>query len=290
MIQNCIDIIEYHCTKEELVSLARTLHNAYDPFLFDVKIWSIIERVFPEFLYTKIEKYKYEVVSHEIINHLVMKYYPGECTIKYNLIKKYLMRENEISTFEMKVGNSRLDIGRINGKSYAYEIKTELDTLEKLEKQISDYSLVFDFVYIVIHPKHFSKVKESIPTHCGIITYNLSDEGCKFSFRKKALLNTKIDKFSQLAVLTVKELERIMKDAGEIHIPKTREGKTQCITSILGDKEVNALFKRAIKRRFNKKWIYLQNNFSKIHPIDIQVFFKTQADPYWVYYKNSSIV
>ncbi|WP_313799062.1 sce7726 family protein [Cytobacillus sp.] len=290
MLKDCIEIIE-NCLKEDEISkISRTLYGMYDPFLLDIKIWSIIEENLPKEIFNKIKHFRNTLVGHSIINELVIKYFPGEITIKYNFIKKYLNRINEISTFELNVGSSRLDIGRINGKSIAYEIKTELDTLDKLEKQINDYSKVFEYIYIIIHPCHYKKTIEMIPNYCGIITYNLSKNSCRFHFKKKALKNNYIDPKEQIITLTKKELNWALKQLGEITFPEDRMLLEEYILTKYSQNKINTLFKKILKKRYNEKWEHLCENFVQIMPIDVQSFFSTQADPYWVYYKNSSIV
>lgn len=290
MLTECMDIIENSLDREEIKKISRILYGLYDPFLLDQKIWTVIEEVFPTEVYKKIEHYKSSIVGHDIVNGLVLKNFPGEITIKYHFIKNYLNKFDEITTFELNIGTSRLDIGRVNGKSIAYEIKTELDSLEKLEKQLNDYSKVFEYIYVIIHPHHLEKVKKIVPQHCGIITYNLVDNSCKFTFRKKAEKNKNICTSEQLKTMTKKELDWVLKQFKSIVVPSNRAEKEKIICNNYHPQKVNTLFKKVLKRRYSTKWEYLCDKFVQILPIDIQVFYSTQADPYWIYYKNSSIV
>ncbi|MBO8163906.1 MAG: sce7726 family protein [Brevibacillus sp.] len=290
MQKDCVSIIESHFTPEEISLLTRTLYSSYQPFQLDVHIWEVIKKVLPSDVYYKIEPFRKSVVGHKIVNDLVIKHYPGECTIKYHFIKNYLNRKDEVSTFEMNVGASRLDIGRINGKSYAYEIKTELDSLDKLDKQIQDYSQVFEFVYVVVHTKHLPKVFELVPESCGIISFRQVGNAWKFHPRRKATRNGNIDPVAQLYCLTSKELDQMMKLAGIKVTLKGRDSKEGMLLHHLSPKKINHLFKTIIKKRFQKRWEHIGKNFEKINPIDLQIFFRTEADPYWVYYKNSSML
>ncbi|CEG29819.1 sce7726 family protein [Bacillus sp. B-jedd] len=290
MLKDCMEIIENKLNYEELQKLSRTLYGLYDPFLLDLKIWSLIQETLPKETFDHIEPFKNKLVGHAIVNELVIKYFPGEITIKYNFIKNYLNRINEVTTFELNVGSSRLDIGRINGKSIAYEIKTELDSLDKLDKQIKDYSKVFEYVYIIIHPIHYNKAAAIIPSHCGIITYNLKRDTCKFHFRKKAEKNKSICPKEQLTTLTKKELDWALRQMGEYNITLDKIQKEEYIFEKFSQSKINTLFKRVLKKRYNSKWEHLCDNFVNIMPVDVQSFFMTQADPYWVYYKNSSMV
>jgi hypothetical protein len=76
------------------------------------------------------------------------------------LIKEYRL-ENTIVLNEFKVGNSIADFVLLNGKARIFEIKTELDSLTKLKKQISDYFTFATEVYIVTSSKHIGKLLET---------------------------------------------------------------------------------------------------------------------------------
>lgn len=275
--------------EDTLVNIARDLYHEYNPFLFDANLWYKIKQIFPDAIYRRLEKKKSYVVGHKIFNDFIMKYYPAEYRVKYNLIKRYLQKSDETSFFELNLGDSRLDIGRINGKSHAYEIKTELDNLEKLAKQLNDYLSTFEYIYVVIHPKHLKRVINIIPDNCGVITYRFEEESCKFSFRKKAEYNSTFNSDSQLSALTVKELNLLLKANPEL-AKVDRYKKEQYIKNNFSKQEINAFFKKALKNRYMDQWTFLQRNFNIIYPIDIQMFFKTQADPKTIYYKNSTML
>jgi len=291
LVKECIEVIESNLEIHELKKITRSLYGHYDSFLMDSDVWRLLEEALPTTVYNKISQYKDILVGHSIINELVIKYFPGEITIKYNFIKNFLFRLNEISTFELKIGSSRLDIGRINGKSIAYEIKTELDSLEKLEKQILDYSRAFEYIYIIIHPSHYKKAIEIVPEYCGIILYNLTQTNCKFHYKRKAQKNKNINALDQLSILTKKELKQFKKEFGMFdNTPIDRKIAEKVILENNSNLKINTIFKAILKKRYCKKWEHLCNNFSNIMPVDVQTFFSTQANPYWVYYKNSSIV
>ena len=48
----------------------------------------------------------------------------------------------------------------INGKAVVYEIKTELDNLERLESQIDDYYKAFEHVAVVTYEKNLKQLKK----------------------------------------------------------------------------------------------------------------------------------
>jgi len=276
----------------ELFKIAKALHDNYQPFLLDCQVWELIKTIVPGDAYHELlQPLSNHIVGHRVVNDIVMNNYFGERKVKYHLSLKFMGREDEVSAFEFNVGSSRLDFARINGHSYAYEIKTELDSLDKLEKQITDYSKVFEYVHVVCHPEHFKKVKESVPEYCGIITYNTGKPDFPFSFKQKRSKNPELNLQVQLSTLTTKELEKIIRDEGwKSTLPMERIDREELILSKLTEEKINHLFKESIKRRFYKRWTYICENLDKIQPIDLQPFFKSNADPYWVYYKNSSMV
>lgn len=81
---------------------------------------------------------------------------------------------NHIVAFEMNIGDSRIDICRINGSSYAYEIKTEYDTFDRLGSQMQDYLRTFQKVYVIVPIGRVNDVKNLIPESCGIISYRIT--------------------------------------------------------------------------------------------------------------------
>lgn len=285
-----LEIISKSMTEEELFIVARCLHAAYQPFLLDDQVWSLIESTLPGDVVSKIGNIKDSVVGHDVVNDMIMNFYPGEKTVKYHFSKQYFDRENDILGFEIAVKSSRLDIVRVNTKSYAYEIKTELDSLSKLEKQVFDYSLVFEHVIVVVHPSHISKVKQLIPDHVGIITYQKVNGVYSFRTDKTSTRSPYLDYKEQVNSLNSKELEFVLRKAGKKNIPNSRKHRELSVFDKINENKINTLFKAALRERFRTRWSFILDNKEAINPVDVQAFFISQANPYWVYYKNSSKV
>ncbi len=288
---NIHEYLKTNVDEYEMFRIAKSLNDNYQPFLLDCQVWELLQNVVPKNIFNDVFlPYKNDIVGHKIVNDIVMNTYFGERKVKYHLSKKYMGRTDEVSVFEFNVGSSRLDFARVNGSSYAYEIKTELDSLEKLEKQMIDYSKVFEYLHVVCHPDHLNKVKTKVPSYCGIVTYNSEKVDFPFYYRRKRFLNPNLNSKSQLESLTTRELEKILKKEGYNSVPEIREEREYVLLEKLSSKKINHHFKETIKRRFHKRWNFVCLNIDNIQPIDIQPFFKSTADPYWVYYKNSSMV
>lgn len=83
------------------------------------------------------------------------KNYRNEYVYKNTILNNILLGRHSVRTAtmlnEFKVGNSIADTVIINGTSTVYEIKTELDSPDKLQKQIEDYKKAFARIYLVTH-------------------------------------------------------------------------------------------------------------------------------------------
>ncbi|SHH78494.1 sce7726 family protein [Winogradskyella jejuensis] len=94
----------------------------------------------------------------------LLKNYKNEYVYKNILTNKLLLKKyslkNTIALNEFNIGKSIADFVLLNGEARVYEIKTELDNLEKLDKQVLDYCKFADKVYIVTSSKHINKLIE----------------------------------------------------------------------------------------------------------------------------------
>lgn len=147
------------------------------------------------------------------IYEILDKEYRNEYFYKNTLLNKLLIGvhspKTTIALTEVPVYKSKADFILINGKAVVYEIKTELDNLERLESQLQDYYKAFTTVYVVTSESNFEAVKRKLDTsNVGI--YVLTKKN-SISLRKKA-----IDDYSYLNLETIfrilrkKEYENIL--------------------------------------------------------------------------------
>ncbi len=89
--------------------------------------------------------------------------YRNEYFYKNTLLNKLLLGVHSINTTtaltEMSIAKSKADFVLINGKAVVYEIKTELDNLERLSSQIDDYYKAFDHVAVVTYEKNLQQLQ-----------------------------------------------------------------------------------------------------------------------------------
>lgn len=144
---------------DEILQMCKTInkdYNIYDPE--DVR-WAKIGYVLNKTNSSDIELLRKTCLSNKVVNDMIFNYYFCERVIKYYFIKHLKDQLNHIVAFEMNIGDSRIDICRINGSSYAYEIKTEYDTFDRLGSQMQDYLRTFEKVYVIVPIGRVNDVK-----------------------------------------------------------------------------------------------------------------------------------
>ena len=175
---------------DEILQMCKTInkdYNIYDPE--DVR-WAKIGYVLNKTNSSDIELLRKTCLSNKVVNDMIFNYYFCERVIKYYFIKHLKDQLNHIVAFEMNIGDSRIDICRINGSSYAYEIKTEYDTFDRLGSQMQDYLRTFEKVYVIVPIGRVNDVKNLIPESCGIISYRITkNREVVFSYQKCAQKN-----------------------------------------------------------------------------------------------------
>lgn len=84
----------------------------------------------------------------------LLKNYRNEYVFKNAIAQKILIGRHSIKSStlftEFRVETSKADVVIFNGTSHVYEIKTNLDNFDKLEKQIKNYRKVFEYVNVVL--------------------------------------------------------------------------------------------------------------------------------------------
>lgn len=99
--------------------------------------------------------------------------YRCEYVYKNTIANKILLGRHSLRTStmltEFRVGRSKVDLVILNGTSNAYEIKSELDTLDRLEVQTSEYLQVFDRVYVVTCGPRVGEVQSLVRQNVGIL-------------------------------------------------------------------------------------------------------------------------
>lgn len=102
--------------------------------------------------------------------------YRHEYIYKAALTHKILLGTHSLRTASMltefRVGECKADLAILNGTATVYEVKSERDSLSRLERQIAAYSTVFARVYVIAAESHVDAVIGSVPSEIGILRLN----------------------------------------------------------------------------------------------------------------------
>jgi hypothetical protein len=102
--------------------------------------------------------------------------YRHEYIYKAALTHKILLGKHSLQTASMlnefRVGDCKADVAILNGTSTVYEVKSERDSLIRLERQVAAYAKVFARVYVIAAGDHVNAVKGSVPGDVGILVLN----------------------------------------------------------------------------------------------------------------------
>jgi hypothetical protein len=224
---------------------------------------------------------KDNIQTRGVINDIIMKYYPNEAVIKAKFIDQILMKSTrQIIIFEMNVNKSRTDLCKINGHSTVYEIKTDLDSVVRLERQLEDYAAVFEEIYLICSQKRYQQLIEKLPSHVGVYVYTIKRSGnIKFVMKKKAHSHVELNAEQQLESLTYSELLKTY----PVQESSDKGTLIQSILHLYSNKTINMKFKACLKKRYSQRWNFLCTHKSAIFQIDYQWFYNNPIEPQLIY-------
>lgn len=122
-----------------------------------------------------------------------------------------------VDELEIGYGDSRIDVAVINCSLHGYEIKSNHDTLFRLERQLQEYTKVFDYLTFTVGDKHIDEARKIIPRWCGLIevkTCKQSECGLAFKTIRIAKPNKKQDAFTLAQFLWKNECIQLLNKKG----------------------------------------------------------------------------
>lgn len=97
-----------------------------------------------------------------------------EYIYKAALTHRILMGRHSLRTAcmlsEFRVGKCKADIVILNGTTTVYEIKSERDSLSRLERQIEEYRKVFASVVVIAGENHVETLLDATPRDVGVMS------------------------------------------------------------------------------------------------------------------------
>ena len=181
--------------------------------------------------------------------------YKNNLTIE--LFKNYKTSETSILN-EFRIGTSKADLVLLNGSIKVFEIKTELDGLGKLSKQLIDYQKIADEVYIVTDEKFIDKIKSTYQdSNIGIIVLNQKN---KLIIIKNAISNYSLFDFETIFKTLRKQeyIDLVLDNFGYVpDVPNTKIYKT-CFNLLKNIELVE--FQKQVLRKLKLRTYSISNN------------------------------
>lgn len=141
------------------------------------------------------------------------------------LLNKLLLGKHSPATItaltKVIVGKSKADFVLINGKAVVYEIKSDLDTLDRLETQLHDYYKAFNHICVATTKKNFDRLfRKMQDTPVGLLVLTDSTTISKKLAKKAEPNSAQLDHRSPFQVLRKNEFENIVLTYYK-HLPNT---------------------------------------------------------------------
>ncbi len=101
--------------------------------------------------------------------------YRCEYVIKNELANRVFLAHHNpaLSTLvtEMRIGANRIDFVIVNGRATAYEIKSEFDSLKRVDAQVASYLRVFPRVNVVAARGHVDTLLSGLDSRVGVLEF-----------------------------------------------------------------------------------------------------------------------
>lgn len=141
----------------------------------------------------------------------------NDLEIRQSFHRKRLRRQHfhkdtlVIDELGLNHGKCRADIAVVNGHLIGYEIKSNNDSLRRLENQVESYNAVFDKISVIVGDRHFKSIQSHIPEWWGVIVSIRGPRGAvNFDLIRKAKINKSIDQISIAKLLWRNEVIEIL--------------------------------------------------------------------------------
>jgi len=168
---------------------------------------------------------------YDAVFRRLVKEYRHEYIYKNAIAEKILLGKHNLKTAfmltEFRVADCKADAVVLNGTSHVYEIKSEMDSFERLDRQLAAYRRMFDYITVITTERLYQSVLERVPREIGIMVLA---EG-KYQFRVKncrrdAVSNKRnVDPLVILDSLQRREFLKIIKEHFGVsftHMPNTQ--------------------------------------------------------------------
>ena len=108
-----------------------------------------------------------------IIYTFLFEKYRNEYFYKNTIANKVLLGKHSLNTAQMltefRVGRCKADVVVLNGTITVYEIKSAFDSFRRLERQVTEYRKVFDYINVITSAYQVKKLQSVLGDQIGIL-------------------------------------------------------------------------------------------------------------------------
>lgn len=149
-------------------------------------------------------------------------------------------------------GRCRADIAVINGHLVGFEIKSDVDSLHRLESQVLGYNAVFDRIVLVAAERHVEGALQAIPEWWGLVCAVSGPRGgIRFKTVRQARTNVGVDNFCVAQLLWREEAKALLVAMGveDRDLRGNRASLYEQLVTRMGSTELRRAVRETIKRR-----------------------------------------
>lgn len=152
-------------------------------------------------------------------------------------------------------GAARVDMAVVNGVIHGYELKSDLDSLNRLPDQMRIYNSVLDQVTLVVGKNHLHEAIKIVPEWWGITIAKIVKPNGTVSFYqiREAERNPNQDRIAFASLLWRDEALNILEERGQAQgvRSKTRKVIYERLTEVLDHKTLGAKVRERLCARVN---------------------------------------
>ena len=184
----------------------------------------------------------------------------NDCDIRAAFYRKRLSKHDNdpktiiVNELGLNHGQNRADIAIINGRLTGYEIKSDSDSLRRLNQQIIGYDEIFDSIYLITTERHVKRIETILPEWWGIIMASEGKRGAiHFKKIRSPKTNLTVDDYAVAKLLWRTEAQEILGILGVTgrRIRENRDKLYSYIVAELKSKKLRKTVRDYLMRRSN---------------------------------------
>lgn len=187
----------------------------------------------------------------------LLKNYRNEYIYKNELVNKHILRHFgktiSVAINEFRVADAVADIALFNGESKCFEIKSDLDSPQRLAVQMECYQRVFEQCYILVPADAVNAYRQVVDDNVGILTLRYCRNGkASIKVEQVAQKNKQVDVEVLMRSVRSEEYRWMVKKAfGKLPDVTDFEMYDACGDWLrqLTDEQLHVLFREAVKMR-----------------------------------------